>query len=269
MSYGTKAAERLANKIILITGASAGIGRATALEYAAAANGNIKLILVARRLQNLQKLQNDLQSTYKNLKSHISVLDVSKIETIKPFLSNLPSEFQKIDILVNNAGKAIGKAQVGDIEQEDINDMFDTNVKGMIALTQEIVKDFKKRNADDIVQLGSIAGRDAYPGGAIYCATKFALKAFTESLRKELINTNIRVIEVAPGAVETEFSIVRNYGDVEKAKQVYDGRIPLTAEDIAEVIVFATTRRSNTVIAETVIFPTDQASASHNYIRKN
>lgn len=262
MSLGLRTAERLANKIVFITGASAGIGRATALEYAAASNGQIRLVLVARRLAKLEQLKDELKSKYADMRVHISKLDVCETATIEPYLESLPAEYKNIDILINNAGKALGRAPVGEIKSEDIDEMFDTNVKALVHLTQAVVKGFKERNSGDIVQLGSIAGRDTYPGGSIYCASKFAVKAFTSALRKELIDTNIRVIEVAPGAVETEFSVVRNYGDESAAKNVYAGRTPLTAEDIAEIIVFATSRKDNTVLSEVVVFPTDQAGST-------
>ncbi|KAH3672680.1 hypothetical protein WICMUC_004198 [Wickerhamomyces mucosus] len=265
MSYGRSALTRLANKTVFITGASAGIGRATAWEYAHATEGQIKLILSARRVENLKDLQDELNSKYPSIKTFIGKLDVSQKDSITPFLKTIPEEFKDIDILVNNAGKALGNAQVGSIETKDIDEIFQTNVIGLISITQAILPIFKAKNAGDIVNLGSIAGKDPYPGGSIYCASKFALRAFTESLRKELINTKIRVIEVQPGAVETEFSIVRNYGDKSKADKVYEGREPLIAEDIAELIVFSTSRKQNTVLAELLVFPSDQASASHVY----
>ncbi len=158
-----------------------------------------------------------------------------------------------------------GSEKIGDIAQSDIDIMFNTNVLGLIAITQAIVPGMKARGRGDIINLGSIAGRDPYPTGGIYCATKAALRSFSHSLRKELIDTPLRVIEIQPGQVETEFSIVRYRGDAEKAKAVYAGAEPLVAEDIAELIVFAASRRANTVVAETLVFPTHQASASHVY----
>jgi len=265
MSFGKKAAERLANKIILITGASSGIGEATAREIALAANGNISLILTARRQDRLTKVHDSLLKEFPSLKIHSAIFDVSKKEGIKPFISGLPKDFADIDVLINNAGKALGKANVGEIEDEDIEGMFQTNVLGLINLTQAVLPIFKAKNSGDIVNIGSIAGRDPYPGGAIYCATKSAVKFFSHSLRKELINTKIRVLEVDPGAVLTEFSLVRFKGDQSQADSVYEGTTPLGPEDIAEVIVFGLTRKQNTVIAETLVFPQHQASASHVY----
>lgn len=267
MSFGTRAAERLATKIVLITGASSGIGAATAREFASAANGNIKLILTARRESRLSALATELAKTYSTIRIHTAKLDVSDLAAIKPFFSSLPSEFASVDVLVNNAGKALGKDTVGDIDPEDIAGMMQTNVLGLINMTQAVLPLFKSKNSGDIVNIGSIAGREAYPGGSVYCASKAAVKFFSHSLRKELISTRIRVFEVDPGAVETEFSVVRFHGDKEAADKVYEGSEPLTPEDIAEVIVFGVSRRQNTVIAETLVFPSHQAGAVH--VHKN
>lgn len=265
MSYGPKAAERLAGKTVLVTGASAGIGEATVKELAEAANGNIKLILTARRLERLKSLEDELKKKFPNIKVLPVQFDVSKTDEIKSFVKSIPAEFADIDVLFNNAGKALGRDEVGKIEDSDIREMFETNVLALIMLTQEILPIFKAKNSGDIVNMGSIAGRDPYPGGGIYCPTKAAVKSFSHALRKELISTKIRVIEVDPGNVETEFSQVRFKGDVEKAKAVYAGTEPLTGTDIAEVVVFALTRKQNTVIAETLVFPNHQASSSHFY----
>ncbi|VEU23608.1 DEKNAAC104766 [Brettanomyces naardenensis] len=259
-------AKRLSGKTVLITGASAGIGKATAQAFTEAANGDIKLVLAARRLEKLNALQAELTSQYPKLKVHPVILDVSKIETIEPFLKALPTEFATIDVLVNNAGKALGLDPIGTIDSQDVDTMFQTNVLGLIQLTQLVVTQMKKRNRGDIIQLGSVAGRNPYPGGGIYCATKAALRSFTHVLREELINTKIRVIEIQPGNVESdEFSLTRFKGDKNRAAKVYEGTEPLTQEDIAELIVFAASRRENTVIAESLIFSTDQASAYHIY----
>lgn len=265
MSYGPKAAARLASKTILITGASVGIGEATARELALAANGQIKLILTARRKEKLDSLASELSDTYPEIKVLPVTLDVSKLDTIQTFIDDLPEEFADIDVLVNNAGLALGRDPIGTIAPEDILTMFTTNVLGLITLTQAVVPIFKKKNSGDIVNMGSIAGRDPYPGGGIYCATKASVKSFSHVLRKELIDTKIRVLEVDPGNVETEFSMVRFRNDKDKAKLVYLGTEPLVAVDVAEVIVFGLTRRENTVVAETLLFSTNQASATHLY----
>ena len=265
MSYGGKAAERLSGKTILITGASAGIGEATAREFAAAANGNVKLVLTARRKEKLDSLAESLKLEYSNIKVLPVTLDVSDVLSIEPFVNGLPTEFADIDVLINNAGLALGRDEVGSIDAKDIATMFNTNVLGLITLTQAVLRIYKAKNSGDIVNLGSIAGRDPYPGGGIYCATKASVKSFSHVLRKELISTKIRVLEVDPGNVETEFSQIRFRGDKDKAKAVYAGTEPLLAEDIAEIIVFGVTRKQKTVIAETLVFSTNQASASHLY----
>lgn len=259
-------AQRLAGKNILITGASVGIGKATAHYFAEAGKGNIKLVLTARRLEKLESLKSELSKAYPNLKVYTSVLDVSKTDSIEPWLASLPQEFSEIDVLVNNAGKALGLDPIGTIEKADVETMFQTNVLGLIQLTQLVVEKMKLRNKGDIIQLGSVAGRNPYPGGGIYCATKAALRSFTHVLREELVNTKIRVIEIEPGNVESdEFSLTRFKGDKARADKVYENTEPLTQEDIAELIVFAATRRENTVVAETLVFAQNQASAYHIY----
>jgi 3-hydroxy acid dehydrogenase/malonic semialdehyde reductase len=163
----------------------------------------------------------------------------------------------------NNSGLVKGVAQAPSISPADIDTMFSTNVTGLIAMTQAILPIFKARpdgGKGDIINIGSIAGREAYQGGSIYCATKAAVRAFTDAMRRELIATRIRIIEIDPGQVETEFSVVRFGGDKEKAKKVYEGVEPLTPEDIAEVVIFAAGRRENVVLADTLVFPNHQVS---------
>lgn len=176
-------------------------------------------------------------------------------------MSLIPSFFSSWFILNKYRGLVKGLARAPEIAEEDINIMFNTNVTGLINMTQAILPIFKKRpegGAGDIINVGSIAGREPYPGGSIYCATKAAVRSFTDALRKELIATRIRVMEIDPGQVETEFSVVRFYGDKAKADAVYAGCEPLTPDDIAEVVVFVAGRRENVVIADTLIFPSHQ-----------
>ncbi|KAH3682809.1 hypothetical protein WICPIJ_006268 [Wickerhamomyces pijperi] len=265
MSLGPEAAKRLQDKTILITGASSGIGEQTARDYAEASNGQVKLFLTARRLDKLESLKEELEAQWTNVKVCVKKLDVSDFKAVDEFFESLPEDFKDIDILINNSGKALGVDKIGTIKQEDINGMFEVNVLGMIAVAQRTLQIFKAKNSGDIVQLGSIAGRDPYPGGGIYCATKAALRSFSHSLRKELIDTKIRVIEIDPGNVETEFSNVRFKGDAAAAKNVYKGTEPLVAKDISDLIVYCTSRRQNVVVAESLIFATNQASASHIY----
>ncbi|KAL1652169.1 hypothetical protein SLS58_000295 [Diplodia intermedia] len=257
-------AKRLEGKTIVVTGASSGIGRSTALEFARTSPKDLRLVLTARRIDALKQLADDIKKEVGDGVKVLPVqLDVSNPSEVKSFVPNLPEEWRSIDVLVNNAGLVKGVAQAPDIAEEDINVMFQTNVTGLIGMTQEVLKVYKSRPdgaKGDIINVGSIAGREGYPGGSIYCATKAAVRTFTDSLRRELISTRIRVIEVDPGQVETEFSVVRFYGDKSKADAVYKGVDPLTPDDIAEVIVFTAGRRENVVIADTLIFPNHQVS---------
>ena len=263
MSYGSKAAQRLQDKVILITGASSGIGEAIAKELAEAAEGKLKFVLTARRKDKLDSLSKELTSKYPSVKVYVGQLDVSQVATIDPFLKSLPKEFAEIDVLVNNAGLALGRDPVGSMDNQDVHTVFMTNVLGLIAITQAVLPGMLERNKGDILMVGSIAGRQPYQGGGIYCPTKASVRSFTDVLRKELISTRIRVMEIDPGNVETEFSLVRFKGDAEKAKAVYAGAEPLVAQDIAEYAVFGLTRRENSVMAETLVFPNHQAGPFH------
>ena len=274
--------KRLEGKTIVVTGASSGIGRSVAKEFARTSPENLKLILTARRIDTLKQIAQDIN---KEVGVGVKVLpiqlDVSKPDQVSSFVSKLPDEFKEIDVLVNNAGLVKGTDKAPDIKPEDIQIMFDTNVTGLINMTQAIMPIMKKRDGGgrgDIINIGSIAGREGYPGGSIYCATKAAVRTFTDSMRRELIATRIRVIEVDPGQVETvsfkrfsdqlptnvhppqEFSVVRFGGDKAKADAVYKGCEPLTPDDIAEVVVFAAGRRENVVLADSLIFPNHQVS---------
>ncbi|CAG8954494.1 hypothetical protein HYFRA_00004407 [Hymenoscyphus fraxineus] len=258
--------KRLTGKTILITGASSGIGRSTALEFARTAPSDLRLILTARRDDKLKEIAEEIK---KEVGDGVKVLpfklDVSNPDEIKGFVKALPEEWRAIDVLVNNAGLVKGVAKAPEIAEEDIAVMFATNVTGLINMTQAILPIFKSRpdgGKGDIINIGSIAGREPYVGGSIYCATKAAVRSFTDSLRRELIATRIRIIEIDPGQVETEFSVVRFYGDKSKADAVYAGCEPLTPDDIAEVIVFTAGRRENVVVADTLIFPNHQAAAT-------
>ncbi|KAI5801881.1 hypothetical protein FPQ18DRAFT_364786 [Pyronema domesticum] len=261
---------RLAGKTILITGASSGIGRSCAFEFARA-NPTVRLILTARRLETLKEIADQIKKEISETTEVLPIkFDVANPEEVRSFMDNLPEGWKNIDVLVNNAGLVKGVDKVGDILEEDITTMVTTNVLGLIGLTQKVVKHYQARGGQgDIINIGSIAGREPYAGGAIYCATKAAVRSFTDSLRKELIATKIRVMEIDPGQVETEFSVVRFYGDAAKAKAVYDGVDPLTPEDIAEVVVFVASRRQNVVIADTLVFPSHQAGAGVMHRRFN
>ncbi|KAI9662730.1 MAG: hypothetical protein M1831_002773 [Alyxoria varia] len=256
--------QRLAGKTILITGASSGIGRSTALEFARTSPQNLKLIVTARRLEALQELEAQItKETNGGVKVHSVRLDVSKPEEVEALVGRLPEEWRDIDCLVNNAGLVKGVARAPNIALKDINTMIDTNITGLINMTQAIMPIFQKRphgGQGDIINIGSIAGREGYPGGSIYCATKSAVRTFTEALRKECIASRIRVMNLDPGQVETEFSLVRFDGDKEKSDAVYKGGEPLTPEDIAEIVVFMVGRRENVVVADALVFPSHQGA---------
>ncbi|KAG4304861.1 hypothetical protein PORY_001914 [Pneumocystis oryctolagi] len=269
---------RLSNKTVFITGASSGIGKvhkfqldltlshyykACAYEFAKTCN-SIKLILAARR--DTTKIAHDIQSTFPGTKVYPLQFDVSKFAEIEEKISELPEEFRNIDILINNAGFVIGLDRVEDVDSELVINMYNTNILGLILITKKILNIFLKNgNKGDIINIGSISGRESYPNGSIYCSTKAAIRSFTECLRKEQISTRIRVIEIDPGLVETEFSMVRFRGDKSKADSVYKGMEPLTPEDISEIVVFAASRPENVVLAETLVLPNSQASCTHVY----
>ncbi|KAK3070510.1 hypothetical protein LTR53_010329 [Teratosphaeriaceae sp. CCFEE 6253] len=265
----TAMAKRLEGKTVIITGASSGIGKATAVEFARTAPKSLKLILTARRIDVLKQIASEIQKEVGDGVQVLPVqLDISKPDQVRSFIPNLPKEFQDVDVLVNNAGLVKGVDKAGDIKEEDIDSMMLTNVNGLINMTQACLQVFRKRGESgqgDIINIGSIAGRTGYPGGSIYCATKAAVRTFTEAIRLELIATRIRVIEIDPGQVETEFSVVRFGGDKTKADKVYEGVTPLTPLDIAETVVFAAGRPENVVIADMLVFPNHQGSATTMY----
>ena len=200
-------AKRLDGKTIVVTGASSGIGRSCAQEFARTSPKNLKLILTARRIDTLKQVAADINKEVGDGVKVLSVqLDISKPDQVATFVEKLPAEFKDIDVLVNNAGLVKGVAKAPDIDPADMEIMFSTNVTGLINMTQTVLQGMKKRGESgqgDIINIGSIAGREGYPGGSIYCATKAAVRTFTDSMRRELIATRIRVMEVDPGQVET------------------------------------------------------------------
>jgi 3-hydroxy acid dehydrogenase/malonic semialdehyde reductase len=202
--------KRLEGKTVLVTGASSGIGKSVAQEFARTSPHNLKIIITARRIDTLKKVAAEIsQEVGDGVKVLPVQLDISKPEEVASFIPNLPDDFKDIDILVNNAGLVKGVDKAPDIKAEDMNVMFATNVTGLIHMTQAVLPIFKNKNngsdggRGDVINIGSIAGREGYPGGSIYCATKAAVRTFTDALRRELIATRIRVIEVDPGQVET------------------------------------------------------------------
>ncbi|CCL99119.1 uncharacterized protein FIBRA_01133 [Fibroporia radiculosa] len=261
-------ASRLIGKTVLITGASAGIGAATAVLFA---KGGSNVILCARRADALKKVAEACSTAHKESglqqggKFVTVQLDVSDKTQVASLFDKVPAELQAVDILVNNAGYVLGVERVGSIADADIEGMFATNVLGLISITQLLLKGFKERKSGHVINLGSVAGREPYTGGSIYCATKHAVRAFTGSLMREVVDTPIRVTEIQPGMVETEFSVVRYRGDKSAADKVYEGLQPLTAEDIAEEIVWAAARPPHVNVAEVFVLPVNQASPTINY----
>ena len=245
------------SKTVLITGATAGIGEATAIEFA---NLGYNLILTGRRKERLEKLKSELQSKY-SVSVSIHAFDIRIKAEVEHFCRNEIGN-QKIDVLVNNAGLASGLSQLHEGDVDDWEKMIDTNVKGLLYITREIAPRMVAAKSGHIINVGSIAGIEVYPNGNVYCATKHAVHAISEGLRRELFDKGIKVTNIAPGLVETEFSIVRFHGDENRAKNVYQGMEALTAKDIADCIAFAATRPKHVNVADMLILPTCQGSAT-------
>jgi 3-hydroxy acid dehydrogenase / malonic semialdehyde reductase len=241
----------------LITGASSGIGLATAQLLAAK---GYELILIARRKDRLQKISSELSAASK-VPVHFFTVDVCDALSVENFILSRQKLLSRVNVLINNAGLAKGADKVFEAKLTDFDQMIDTNIKGLLRFTRGLAPYFINQGHGHIVNIGSVAGRWLYPGGAVYCATKFAVRALTEGLRMDLAGTGVRVTNIEPGMVETEFSEVR-FEDIEKAKKVYTGMQPLSAADIAETIVWTIERPQHVNVQELVIYPTDQASVS-------
>lgn len=251
----------LKSKTVMITGASAGIGKACAEAFA---REGARLILAARRTDKLQELAAELATEY-GTACHLLTLDVRERTAVNAAVENLPAEWQAIDILINNAGLSRGLDKVQEGEFQDWEEMIDTNVKGLLWVSRAVLPGMVARDAGQVINLGSVAGRQVYPGGNVYCATKHAVRALTQGLRIDLLGTRVRVSSVDPGMVETEFSEVRFRGDSERAAQTYRSFPPLQAVDIAEAVLFCATRPPHVTIQDMLIMPQDQAAvyASH------
>ena len=245
------------NKIVLITGATSGIGLACAMKFAE--NGD-QLILTGRNEQRLREIQEELVA--KGTKVMSLVFDVRDREKVEKCLDQLPQEWQDIDVLVNNAGLALGLEPEYEGSIDDWETMIDTNVKGLLTMTRLVVPGMVQRNRGHIINVGSVAGDAAYAGGNVYCATKAAVKAITDGLRIDVADTAVRVTNLKPGLVETNFSNTRFHGDHDRAAKVYQGIKPLTGDDIADVAVFAANAPEHVQIAEVLILATHQASGS-------
>lgn len=247
---------QLKNKTILITGASSGIGEACARTFA---DAGARLLLVARRMKRLGELAAELSHKY-SAEVRILNLNVCDQKNVEETINTLSDPWNEIDVLVNNAGLSRGLDKIHEGKLQDWEEMIDTNIKGLLYVSRAVIPGMVRRGKGTIINIGSIAGREVYQKGNVYCATKFAVDALTKGMRLDLVDTPIRVCTVDPGLVETEFSEVRFRGDVDRAKKVYTDLTPLTGEDVAEAILFAATRPQHVQCAEILLLPTAQAS---------
>lgn len=252
------------NKTIMITGATSGFGKAIAEKFA---ENGYNIIITGRRKDLLDKLEKYLLALNK-IKVLSLCFDVRIKEEVESTIGNLPEEWKNIDILVNNAGLASGLNHIQNGDTDDWEKMIDTNIKGLLYVTRSVAPLMVARKKGHIFNMGSIAGRDVYENGNVYCASKFAVGALSKSMRIDMLKDNIRVTLIAPGMAETEFSLVRFRGDSEKAKNVYKGFDALTAEDIAGVIYYCASLPGHVCINELEITPTQQASVNHNNRRE-
>jgi len=248
----------LNNKVVFITGASSGIGRSCARAFA---QQGARLILAARRIERLKELALELKRKPGEDILPLA-LDVRNQPAVERAVNGLPVEWAAIDVLVNNAGLSRGLDKIYEGKLEDWEEMIDVNIKGLLFVSRAVIPGMVKRDRGHVVNIGSLAGHEVYPGGNVYCATKFAVRALSKSMRLDLNGTSIRVSEVAPGMVETEFSLVRFRGDKERTRKVYQGLTPLTPDDIADAIVYCATRPPHVNVSEMLILPTAQASAT-------
>ncbi len=253
----------LKDRTVLITGASAGIGAACAEVFA---ERGARLLLCARRTDRLAALAERLRRDH-GVAVHSFALDVRDAAAVRESIDGLPEDWQAIDVLVNNAGLAKSRDKFQDLKYEHIDAMVDTNVKGLLYVTRGVLPGMVARDRGHVINIGSIAGRQVYPGATVYCATKFAVHAVTMGLKIDLLGTGVRVSSVDPGLVETEFSLVRFEGDAERAAAVYAGLTPLTPRDVAEAVVFCATRPPHVDVTEMVVLASDQATATMTHRR--
>ena len=246
------------NKTVLITGASSGIGEGCARKFA---SQGARLILNARSTDKLNALALELKEKH-NAECYVMPFDVCDRKAAAEALEALPDEWKVIDILINNAGLAVGvdKEHEGNLDEWDV--VIDTNVKALLSMTRLVVPGMVERGRGHIINIGSIAGDAAYPGGSVYCATKAAVKALSDGLRIDLVDTPLRVTNIKPGLVETNFSVVRFRGDQDKADNVYKGIHALSGDDIAEVAYFAASAPEHMQVAEILVMPTNQATGT-------
>jgi len=249
--------EYLKDKLVFITGASSGIGASCAEAFA---RRGARLLLCARREARLHTLADRLHTTY-GTAVHPVLLDVREAARVEQTLAALPAPWQAIDVLVNNAGLALSRAKTHEHTLEDIDAMIDTNVKGLLYVTRAVVPGMVARGSGHVVNIGSTAGHEVYPGGTVYSASKHAVDAITKGLKMDLLGTPVRVSTVDPGLVETEFSVVRFYGDEARAQAVYAGIQPLTPDDVADAVVYCASRPPHVNINEIVMMPVAQSSS--------
>lgn len=255
--------ESLSDKIVCITGASAGIGEACAEAFA---REGCALFLSARRKARVDALASRLRERH-GVRVLTAALDVTRPDDVLTVFSGLPPEWREIDILVNNAGLSRGLGGLQDGSLQDWEEMIDTNVKGLLYVTRQVLPEMVRRKSGHVINIGSIAGHQVYPGGNVYCASKAAVNMLSHGIRMDVLGTGVRVSSVEPGLVETEFSEVRFRGDKERAAKVYAGTRPLTGEDVANVVVYCALQPPHVDIAQVVLMPTDQASVFHVHRR--
>lgn len=248
----------LKNLLVCITGASSGIGAACATEFA---RHGSSLILLGRRKERLVRLASQLQSEFET-KTKVVALDVRNAKEVEHTFVGLAPPWNEIDILVNNAGLSRGLAPLHKGSLQDWEEMIDTNIKGLLYVSRTVLPGMVERNRGHIINIGSIAGHQTYPGGNVYAASKFAIVGLTRGIKMDLLGTRVRVSNVEPGLVKTEFSEVRFRGDTERAERVYQGFTPLQPEDVAEVVVFCASRPPHVNILEVSVLPNDQASVN-------
>jgi 3-hydroxy acid dehydrogenase/malonic semialdehyde reductase len=251
------------NKTIMITGATAGFGKGIALKFA---KNGYDIIITGRRKERLKELEKELLS-FGGIRVLSLNFDVRNRIEVEKAIYDLPEDWKKMDILVNNAGLAVGLSHIDSGETEDWDRMIDTNIKGLLYVTRAVAPLMVLRNSGHIFNIGSIAGKEAYENGNVYCASKSAVDSLSKSMRIDLLKNNIKVTHIAPGMAETEFSLVRFKGDADKAKNVYNGIDALTADDIANVIFYCATLPAHVCINDLVITPTQQAGVNHNFKR--
>ncbi len=249
--------DKIAGKKVLITGASAGIGAACVRLFN---SKGAKVLGIARRKERLDQLKSELVGE-SEIDFRFLNADIRDIEQISNWYENLPDDLQDIDIVIHNAGLARGMEPFDKVNEKELDEVLDINLRALMKLTRFFLPGMIARNKGHIINIGSIAGHEAYPGGAVYNTSKFALRGFTQALRMDLVKTPLRVTTIDPGLVETEFSVTRFRGDVDKAKNVYKGISALRPEDIAEAILFAASQPAHVSVNEMILMPTNQASA--------